>query len=106
MNAVSGLFGGGAAGGGDSLLGAAASSDMVFGVATAGSGLFDNNCCNLSKRTRVLGFVSCFCIGFLVSGLSTFALYTGKTTQFAVFYTLGNVIALCSTGFLMGKSFL
>lgn len=100
MNAIKGALSSG--GGGDSLLGGSAGTDMVFGVATASTGLFDNNCCNLSRKARVQGFVLCFCVGFFISCLSTISFYRGQTTQFASFYTIGNLIALCSTGFLMG----
>lgn len=105
------LMGGGGGGAGKEsggLLGgasaptAAGAQEMVFGVATAGSGLFDNNCCNMSRTLRLKCFVACFCVGFLVSCCSTLALYGGKLTQFAIFYTAGNLVALFSTAFLMG----
>jgi hypothetical protein len=79
--------------------------DMLFGFATAGTGLFDNNCCSMSRATRVKGFVACFCLGFLISCMSTLALWSipMKITQFAIFYSIGNLIAIFSTMFLMGE---
>ncbi|XP_012257357.2 vesicle transport protein SFT2A isoform X2 [Athalia rosae] len=57
----------------------------------------------LSWSTRIKGFAVCFVIGILCSFLGSFALflYHGLTV-FAVLYTLGNIISLASTCFLMG----
>ena len=57
----------------------------------------------LSYSTRIKGFIACFVIGVILSILSTilYAL-TWSLSLFAVFYTLGNITALCSTLFLMG----
>lgn len=93
-------------GGTGGLLGSSSGSqDMLFGFATAGTGLFDNKCCSLSRATRVKGFVGCFCLGFLISCMSTLALWSipMKITQFAIFYSIGNLVALFSTAFLMGE---
>lgn len=57
----------------------------------------------LSWSTRIKGFVACFALGFLFSVLSTFLMFLpGGLTIFVVLYTLGNVMALGSTCFLMG----
>ncbi|XP_011500398.1 PREDICTED: vesicle transport protein SFT2B [Ceratosolen solmsi marchali] len=57
----------------------------------------------LSKTTRIKGFIVCFIIGILLSVLGSFALFLrGGLTIYGVFYTLGNVISLASTCFLMG----
>ncbi|XP_076548201.1 vesicle transport protein SFT2B isoform X1 [Osmia lignaria lignaria] len=57
----------------------------------------------LSWSTRIKGFAICFIVGILCSFLGSFALFLHKgLTIFAVFYTLGNVISLASTCFLMG----
>ena len=50
----------------------------------------------------VQGFVSCFGIGMLLSFLSTIQLWSANYTGFASLYTIGNIIALLSMGFLMG----
>ncbi|XP_012276609.1 vesicle transport protein SFT2A [Orussus abietinus] len=57
----------------------------------------------LSWSTRIKGFAICFVIGILCSFLGSFALFLNRgLTVFAVFYTLGNIISLLSTCFLMG----
>ncbi|XP_076642765.1 vesicle transport protein SFT2A isoform X1 [Halictus rubicundus] len=57
----------------------------------------------LSWSTRIKGFAICFIVGILCSILGSFALFLHRgLTVFAVFYTLGNIISLASTCFLMG----
>ncbi|KAF5289726.1 hypothetical protein FQA39_LY03643 [Lamprigera yunnana] len=57
----------------------------------------------LSWSTRIKGFLICFIIGILLSLLGSFALFlSGGLTMFAVFYTLGNILSILSTCFLMG----
>ncbi|XP_076163265.1 vesicle transport protein SFT2A isoform X1 [Ptiloglossa arizonensis] len=63
--------------------------------------VMDHN--TLSWSTRIKGFAICFIVGILCSFLGSFALFLNKgLTVFAVFYTLGNIISLASTCFLMG----
>ncbi|KAI8927635.1 vesicle transport protein SFT2B [Entophlyctis helioformis] len=57
---------------------------------------------NLTRTQRFYGFGICFGAGFLISFLSTFALFAGNVPLFAFFYTLGNVVSLIGTGFLIG----
>ncbi|XP_030745390.1 vesicle transport protein SFT2A [Sitophilus oryzae] len=62
-----------------------------------------NDASTLSWSTRIKGFIACFIIGVLLSLLGSFALFLSQGIKtFAVFYTLGNVISLLSTCFLMG----
>uniref|UniRef100_A0A3B3ZBH5 Vesicle transport protein n=1 Tax=Periophthalmus magnuspinnatus TaxID=409849 RepID=A0A3B3ZBH5_9GOBI len=57
----------------------------------------------LSYSTRIKWFVICFAGGILCSILGSALLFLpGGIKLFAVFYTLGNVMALSSTCFLMG----
>lgn len=57
----------------------------------------------LSWSTRIKGFAICFIVGILCSFLGSFALFLHRgLTVFAVFYTIGNVISMASTCFLMG----
>nr|CAH7740094.1 unnamed protein product [Callosobruchus chinensis] len=56
----------------------------------------------LSWSTRIRGFLICFIIGVLLSFLGSFALFLHGLRVFAVFYTLGNIISMLSTCFLMG----
>ncbi|KAK8735190.1 hypothetical protein OTU49_005553 [Cherax quadricarinatus] len=63
--------------------------------------VIDNS--SLSWNTRVKGFAICFALGFLFSILGSALLFLpGGFILFAVFYTLGNILALSSTCFLMG----
>eukprot|EP00096_Caligus_rogercresseyi_P003828 TRINITY_DN1754_c0_g5_i1.p1 TRINITY_DN1754_c0_g5~~TRINITY_DN1754_c0_g5_i1.p1 ORF type:complete len:183 (-),score=55.23 TRINITY_DN1754_c0_g5_i1:387-935(-) len=57
----------------------------------------------LSWKTRLKGFLVCFAIGCLLSLISsiTFAL-GGGLIKFAFLYSLGNIVSLASTCFLMG----
>lgn len=57
----------------------------------------------LSWSTRIKGFVICFVLGIVLSFVGSFCLFAKNgVVLFGVFYTLGNVIALMSTCFLMG----
>ncbi|XP_037786712.1 vesicle transport protein SFT2A-like isoform X2 [Penaeus monodon] len=63
--------------------------------------VIDSN--SLSWSTRVKGFAICFILGFLFSLLGSALFFLPKgAILFAIFYTLGNVMALSSTCFLMG----
>ncbi|XP_074648607.1 vesicle transport protein SFT2B-like [Tubulanus polymorphus] len=59
---------------------------------------------SLSWSTRIKGFVICFILGILLSLLGTFLLWMpgGGLILFAIFYTLGNLVSIASTCFLMG----
>lgn len=101
--------GSGSAKGGSSLLGGAGASgaaaeNIAITLALSGTDVAKNPCpcCELSYRQRIIGFVSCFSVGFLLSFVATTKLWTGDYTGFGSLYTCGNVLALCSTGFLMG----
>ena len=62
-------------------------------------------CPALTFKQRVYGFAICFCIGCVISlssMLSFHQLLHGNPVPFAIKYSLGNTIALLSTGFLMG----
>ncbi|RKP10657.1 Got1/Sft2-like family-domain-containing protein [Thamnocephalis sphaerospora] len=74
-------------------------------VSTGGpSDLMDDACdfCTLTKKQRLYGWLMCFVIGFILTILSTLCLLTLNITGFAIIYTLGNLISLGSTGFLIG----
>ncbi|ORZ09051.1 Got1/Sft2-like family-domain-containing protein [Lobosporangium transversale] len=62
------------------------------------------SCFNLNRTQRLYGFGICFVAGFLISILSTLSLGTGQLALFAVFFTLGNIVSLLSTTFLIGPS--
>ncbi|CAH0395786.1 unnamed protein product [Bemisia tabaci] len=57
----------------------------------------------LSWSSRIQAFIICFVLGILMSLLGSLSMFLHKgLALFAVFYTLGNVISLASTCFLMG----
>ncbi|XP_059227018.1 vesicle transport protein SFT2A [Stomoxys calcitrans] len=62
-----------------------------------------NDMSTLSWSTRIKGFCICFVLGLVLSFLGSimFFLHFGIVV-FAVFYTLGNIISMTSTCFLMG----
>ncbi|XP_055335595.1 vesicle transport protein SFT2B-like [Paramacrobiotus metropolitanus] len=59
---------------------------------------------SLSWGTRIKGFIACFVLGVVLSILgSAFLWIPGKgLALFAIFYTLGNLLSIGSTFFLMG----
>ena len=56
----------------------------------------------LTRTQRFYAFGALFVVGFIVSFLSTFSLFSGRVADFAILFTLGNVISLTATGFLIG----
>ncbi|KAL5010275.1 hypothetical protein ScPMuIL_012580 [Solemya velum] len=57
----------------------------------------------LSWSTRIKGFAICFALGVVLSMLGTALLFAKNgLVIFAVLYTIGNILALASTCFLMG----
>eukprot|EP01071_Lankesteria_metandrocarpae_P001229 Lankesteria_metandrocarpae@DN1395_c0_g1_i1.p1 len=64
------------------------------------------SCCpSLTWTERILGFSVCFAAGVIVSLASLTSLteaFLGMPTKFAIGYTLGNLLSLCSTVFLVG----
>ncbi|EEB13886.1 Vesicle transport protein SFT2B, putative [Pediculus humanus corporis] len=57
----------------------------------------------LSKTTRIKGFIILFVSGIFCSLLGSFCFFIGLGLgSFAIFYTLGNIVSLGSTCFLMG----
>lgn len=58
-------------------------------------------------QQRMYGFGICFSAGILLSLASMFSftkLLLGYPRDFAIKYTIGNILAICSTGFLMGPA--
>ena len=56
--------------------------------------------CSLSRTQRMYGFGICFTIGCIISLGSTFRVF--NPTQFALMYSLGNLVSFAATGFLVG----
>lgn len=62
-----------------------------------------NESTTLGCTTRLKLFAICFIVGILLSFLGSFALFLNKgLSVFAIFYTLGNIVSMASTCFLMG----
>ncbi|XP_014239290.1 vesicle transport protein SFT2B [Cimex lectularius] len=58
---------------------------------------------SLSWKTRITGFIVCFILGLIISLFGVLSLFFHKgLTMYALFYTLGNIISILSTCFLMG----
>jgi len=57
---------------------------------------------NLSKTTRLYGFIGCLIAGFVLSLLGSILLMFGFLTLFAFLYALGTLVSLAGTGFLIG----
>ena len=62
----------------------------------------DTCCPNLSFKDRVQGCLACFGFGVIISFLSFLSWWGGQIATFAIFYTFGNIVAICGSGFLMG----
>jgi len=60
--------------------------------------------CGLSTKQRVIGFVFCFVLGSIFSMISTMyvPLIALSPSKFAIPYTIGNLLSIGSTGFLVG----
>ncbi|KAG8682424.1 hypothetical protein FRC12_010615 [Ceratobasidium sp. 428] len=68
--------------------------------------MFDNDSAfsalGLTRTQRLYGFVGCLAIGFVLSILGTCLLFLGALASFALLYTIGIVVSLIGTGFLIG----
>lgn len=62
----------------------------------------DSVCPNLTFKQRVWGCVYCSGTGMALSFLGFLLWWTHHIAGFATTYTLGNIVSLCSTGFLFG----
>ena len=71
-------------------------------VAPANDSAFSGCCPKLTFRERVYGCIGCFLIGIVISMLSFVSWFAGHTATWAILYTLGNIISLCGSGFLLG----
>ncbi|KRX07341.1 hypothetical protein PPERSA_06956 [Pseudocohnilembus persalinus] len=60
---------------------------------------------SMTYKERLIGFLICVGLGWFIELMSfgaVFALMTGKPEKFAISYTLGNILSLFGTGFLIG----
>ncbi|KAG2433923.1 hypothetical protein HXX76_008275 [Chlamydomonas incerta] len=56
----------------------------------------------LSWKNRLIGFGCCLAVGLLLTLISIPMLWTMQITKFAVMYSVGSVVSVLSTLFLMG----
>ncbi|CUA75914.1 hypothetical protein RSOLAG22IIIB_01917 [Rhizoctonia solani] len=56
----------------------------------------------LSRTQRLYGFVGCLAVGFVLSILGSCMLFLGALGSFALLYTIGIIVSLIGTGFLIG----
>ncbi|KAF9504290.1 hypothetical protein BS47DRAFT_1308385 [Hydnum rufescens UP504] len=69
--------------------------------------LFDNekpafSFLGFSRTQRLYGFVGCTIIGFVLSILGSILLFVGALWSFALLFTIGIIVSLAGTGFLIG----
>lgn len=107
MDKLFASVGGGGSNGAAGLLGAAKSGNAEeIALSLSGADVAQNPCpcIELTFRQRVIGFASTFAIGFLISCIATTKLWTADYVAFSALYSTGNIIALFSTGFLVGAA--
>eukprot|EP00512_Aurantiochytrium_limacinum_P003058 CAMPEP_0171497326 /NCGR_PEP_ID=MMETSP0958-20121227/7213_1 /TAXON_ID=87120 /ORGANISM="Aurantiochytrium limacinum, Strain ATCCMYA-1381" /LENGTH=171 /DNA_ID=CAMNT_0012031563 /DNA_START=376 /DNA_END=891 /DNA_ORIENTATION=+ len=57
---------------------------------------------DMSFQTRMYGCLLCFITGTVLSILSTLMIWTGNYIGFAIIYTIGNVLAIFGSMFMVG----
>lgn len=82
------------------LIGDFTAGSTVDGVAEEVRGL----CPSMTYRQRIYGAVGCIGVGLCLDLMATLALLGGKAhiVEYAVLYTLGNVVSICGSGFVVG----
>lgn len=55
---------------------------------------------SLSFKARLYGFLICLAIGVVISFVSI--AFVGQADKFAIAYTIGNIVAILASGFLVG----
>jgi hypothetical protein len=78
------------------------SAAQAAGLSPATDSAFYQCFPKLTFKERVKGCIGCFFVGMVISLLSFVSWWTGNIPLFAILYTLGNVISLTGSGFLMG----
>lgn len=68
----------------------------------AGGGLLDGDAWGLTFQQRLYGFLSCVVLGALLSLVSLVSI--GRPVNFAMVFTLGNVVSLAGSAFIWGPS--
>lgn len=76
-----------------------------FGTEESEPSFTDQACACLPSLTytqRLYGFVGCFSVGYFISFIGTLTIIGGQYKSFAALYSVGNLLSICSTGFLVG----
>lgn len=87
-------------GGGDEENLMSGASDVASGLNEELSGL----CPTMTYKQRVIGALSCIGLGLILDIFASIAFFMGKAhvADYAVLYTLGNITAICGSGFIVG----
>jgi len=82
----------------------AANAAAMAGLPTsqAHDSAFAACCPKLTFRERVYGCLGCFGLGFIISFLGFISFWTGNMAAFATMYTIGNIVSIIGSGFLLG----
>lgn len=83
------------------------SSELISGPRNLATGLkeeLSGLCPQLTFTQRLVGASACIGLGLLCTILASIALLSGKAhvTDYAIFYTMGNIISICGSGFVVG----
>ena len=71
----------------------------------SGMNVLPTEYCTLTWEQRLIGFISCFSVGLILSFLSTLftsLVFMGQPQKFAVCYSFGAIVSMGSSMFLMG----
>ncbi|CAO1632464.1 unnamed protein product [Sympodiomycopsis kandeliae] len=74
----------------------------TYGELTGENSQFKEWGFELTRRQRLIGFVSCTIGGFALSLIGSILLFVGALAIFAVLYSVGILVGLVGTGFLIG----
>mmetsp|Transcript_13820 Transcript_13820/g.16462 ORF Transcript_13820/g.16462 Transcript_13820/m.16462 type:complete len:276 (+) Transcript_13820:90-917(+) len=81
--------------------------NLMTGANEAANGLNEELtglCPALTYKQRIIGAASCIGLGLVLDLFASLAFFMGKAhvTDYAVLYTLGNITAICGSGFIVG----
>ncbi len=77
----------------------------IPGLTQSEPNAFDEACdCfpSLTYKQRVIGFIVCLLLGWVVSLIGSIAFWSGNIALFAVLYVIGSLVSISSTSFLIG----
>ena len=73
-------------------------NDAVQGMAQAtGMAKNESMCPKLTFQQRLYGVAGCFCTGLVLSFVGFLMWHGGRVDLFAVYYTFGNIVSICSS---------